>query len=158
MKAFTDTKGKVWEVNLDIAAAKRIKSLAAIDILKEGGTTLAEMFADPIRLIDTLYAICKPQADAAGIDDPAFGERCAVGILDPLQDALLEAVVDFFPKLGLAEQGKAIAKVWRTARSVMAAATPQMMDKVAAELVKLERTLGTPSVRLLDDSESIPAA
>jgi lantibiotic modifying enzyme len=38
------------------------------------GQLLGRLADDPILLANTLYAVCKPQADERGIDDEAFGE------------------------------------------------------------------------------------
>ena len=68
MPSFRDSSGKTWEVRVDVAAVKRVLELAHVDLrVIESGKTLADLALDPIQLVDTLYAVVKPQVDAAGL-------------------------------------------------------------------------------------------
>lgn len=99
MQHFTDANGKRWTVRVDYAAIKRARSLAGIDLARVvEDPKVLKALAEPIGLVDTIYAVCKPEADASGITDEAFG---AAMIGEPIADAtnaLLESLADFFPE------------------------------------------------------------
>jgi len=61
MREFKDTEGRAWQVTIDIAAAKRVRSLVGLDLMdiSQGGA-VQQLAADPILLCDVLYVICKP--------------------------------------------------------------------------------------------------
>jgi len=64
MHTFKDTEGREWQLKLNITAVKRVRDLAGVDLMDTaGGETLARLAQDPIALVDTLYAICKPQTE-----------------------------------------------------------------------------------------------
>lgn len=98
MPTFTDTRERSWTVEINVSAVKRVKSLTGVDLLDVGeGGVLAELATDPVRLCDVLYALCKPQADAADVSDEAFGEGLAGDAIERATGAFLEALIGFFP-------------------------------------------------------------
>lgn len=99
MKTFKDSTGKEWQIDINVDAVKRVRSLVDVDLMDAVSGKLAiELADDPIRLVDTVYALCKPQADAAGITDDAFGRAMAGDAIDSATTALLEELVGFFPR------------------------------------------------------------
>lgn len=107
MKTFTDTNGRTWSVALNIAAVKRVRDLAGVDLLAPAGqaagaddageTVITRLAGDPVLLCDVVYAVCKPEADAADIRDEDFGRAMAGDAIDAATRALLEELADFFP-------------------------------------------------------------
>lgn len=103
MKQFTDNKGRKWEITIEVAAAKRMRSLAGFDVMeliafKTGEKSLLERLeSDPALLCDAIYAACKPFADAQGISDVDFGEAMAGDAIERATAAFLAECVDFFP-------------------------------------------------------------
>ena len=76
MKTFTDSAGRTWTVSLTIDAAKRVKGLLDVNLLElEAGDPplLTKLGTDVILLCDVIFALVKPQADAAGVSDEQFG-------------------------------------------------------------------------------------
>ena len=87
MKTFTDTAGRTWTVCVNVNAIKRVRSLLDVNLLEvldDGCKLLAQLHDDPILLVDVLYALCQPQAEAQGVTDIQFGQAMS-------GDALLQA-------------------------------------------------------------------
>lgn len=111
-----------WSVIINTNTVKRVREMTKFDLLKvvEDRDALQSL-NDPILFVDVLFAVCKPQADAASITDVAFGESIADGdILESAQAALLESLADFFPRHRREPLKKAVAKL------------KQIQDRVAA--------------------------
>jgi hypothetical protein len=98
MSSFRDSTGRLWEVDITIAAVKRVRSLVGIDLLAlaEGDPPLITRLATDIALIcDALYAVVKPQADPLGVSDEDFGESLAGETISHAYDAFWESLTDF---------------------------------------------------------------
>ena len=101
MKTFTDNAGRTWTVALNVTALKRVKSLCGVDLLdavNDGGKLLERLTGDPVILCDAIFALCKEQADAKSITDVDFGCAMAGDPIEAATTALLEELVDFFPR------------------------------------------------------------
>jgi hypothetical protein len=99
MHAFTDTAGRSWELSLTIGAAKRVKGLLGVDLLRlsEGDPPLvSRLHTDTVLLIDTIFALLKPQADAASISDEQFGEALGGNAAWDAYQAFSAELEDFF--------------------------------------------------------------
>ena len=97
MRTFRDKAGREWAVEATVDSLRRARDLAGFDLGKLDGALLSECAADPVRLVDTLYAVLKPDIEARKISPEEFG--CSLGG-QPLQDAweaLIEEVADFLP-------------------------------------------------------------
>ena len=100
MKTFQDNSGRTWTVAVNVDGIKRVRSLLNVnllDVLDDGCRLLAELHDDPILLVDVLYCLCKPEADANGITDEEFGRSMSGDALLKGANALLEGLSDFFP-------------------------------------------------------------
>ena len=95
---FNDKKGKTWDLTLTVAGAKRVKALTGLDLFEAiDGKLLESLVGSPSLLVDVIYAIAKPQADAQNMTDTDFGESLAGEAIDAATSAFLEALVAFFP-------------------------------------------------------------
>jgi len=107
---FKDTVGRYWDLAITVSTVKRVRQLADVDLIKAlEGELLVELASDPVALVDTLYAICKPQADAAGVSDEQFGEAMAGEAIDAACEAFIEALTRFFSRPGRREALRAMA-------------------------------------------------
>ena len=100
MKTFTDTAGRTWTVCVNVDAIKRVRALLDINLLEvldDGCKLLAQLHDDPILLVDVLYALCQPQAEAQNVTDVQFGQAMSGDALLHANRALLEGLSDFFP-------------------------------------------------------------
>lgn len=108
MRSFVDTQSRRWTITVDVGAIRRVRALCGIDLLsiiafkeetQEANTDLLEkLSSDPVLLVDVLYAICKPDADAQNISDEEFGRALSGDIIEDATHILLDEVVDFFPE------------------------------------------------------------
>ncbi len=99
MPHFTDTAGHRWNLALSVGTVKRVRELSGVDLLTilDKPQALVDLASDPVRFVDVLFIVIKPQADQIGICDEAFGESLDGETVEAATDAFLEALVDFFP-------------------------------------------------------------
>lgn len=106
MTAITDNNGQTWTLSMNVNTLRRVKSLCGVNLTeivtiepgKQPNTALLEQLAsDPILLVDVLYAVVKPEADAKGITDEAFGAAMVGDAIEQAVNALLDEVINFFP-------------------------------------------------------------
>ena len=100
MKTFSDNAGRTWTVTINVDAVKRVRTLTQInllDVLDDGCKLLAELHDDPVLLVDVLYCLCKPEADAQHVSDEEFGRGMSGDAILQASTALLEELSDFFP-------------------------------------------------------------
>jgi len=117
MRAFTDNAGRSWSIALTVAAIKRVRDLAKVDLLDlADGRIFEKLVADPVTLCDVLYAVCKPQADLTQVSDIEFGEAMAGDAIEHASKALIEELIQFFPN---ARERAALSRVIRTMDAAM---------------------------------------
>ena len=106
MKAFTDAKGRSWEIELNIRQMKRVRDILGVDLVnviqtRSDGSiatdTIDRVANDPILLCDILWVLCEQQAKADGVTDEDFGRAMSGDAILGATDALLDEIVDFFP-------------------------------------------------------------
>lgn len=98
MRKFYDTEGRAWELSINVSSAKRIKSLAGVDVVdvtNQENDALQRLATDEILLCDVVYATIKPQADSIGVTDEQFGESMSGDSLGKAAEALMEEIADF---------------------------------------------------------------
>jgi hypothetical protein len=134
MHTFRDTEGREWLVQVNVAAIKRVRALIGVDLLAlvdDGFRNFGKFMGDPIALVDTLYCLCKPEADAKGISDIQFGEAMAGDVIGSASDAFLAAFTDFFPDPRARES---LARVIAAGRTM----TDRLMEHQASQLASLD--------------------
>ena len=98
MQSFKDNSGAEWNVEVNMAAVKRVKNATGVNIVDLDNQEIMERLKDDlIFLVDVLYLICKPQADERGITDEAFAALIFGDVLEHAVAAFLESYIDFFP-------------------------------------------------------------
>ena len=158
MKTFTDSAGRTWTVSLTIDAAKRVKGLLDVNLLElEAGDPplLTKLGTDVILLCDVIFALVKPQADAAGVSDEQFGAALGGEVILAAQTAFYEELVDFFRKLGRTDLAKAV-DAQRRMIDLAVRRIETRIDRLDLEAA-VESTLGEPSTSSPPSSGSIPA-
>ncbi len=137
MRSFKDTEGRVWTVSVNVAAVKRVRALCGVDLASaieatpDGGIsagTLSRLAADPVLLVDVLYALAKDEAEKRGVGDEEFGRAMAGDALDAAAKALIEEIVDFFPN-----PKRALLKKVAEAAERFGAETQKALEQVLAE-------------------------
>ena len=125
--------------------------------LKDGGI-IDKMLSDPIFLVDTLYVICKSQADEREISDEDFG--IALGTRDAITSAtyaLIEGLKSFFPN-----QSKVISLAMEKIKLVQDRMSEEMIKRLEElDVEKMTSLFGKsltdalePSVLIRDRSHS----
>ena len=101
MPSFKETEGRVWTLRITVAAIRRIKDIAGIDlgdfsVFGEGGP-FSDLGSDSCRLVEIVYAAVKPEADILGVTMEKFMESFVGETVVKASEALLESLADFFP-------------------------------------------------------------
>jgi hypothetical protein len=156
VKPFTDSQGRTWNVTINVSAIKRVRDILGVDLLDvANGDLLSRLADDPCVLVDVLYVLCKPDADAKGITDEDFGRGMVGGALDEASSALMKELLDFFPS---AQRAKALAKMLRKMEEQQAAATAAVAAlKPLAEAEAAAEIPGDSSGNLPASPASTPA-
>jgi hypothetical protein len=157
MKTFKDRGGRSWDIEVHGETVARVKSLCDLlltDLIGgEAGMTLA---ADPIRVMDVLAAVCKPQIDERKVEPADFRKGLDGDALESAVDSLIAEVTDFFPK----PRREIARKIVLKGQQAMELATRRVMeevDKMTPESL-LAKSRGATSGSLLESSGSTPPA
>lgn len=98
---FRGPDDRAWDLRVDIAAAERMRDLAGVDLIAKGSTWADQLTKQPEAVANAIYAACKPQADARGMDDIRFGRMLRSGrceVFKAASEALWESIGTFFPR------------------------------------------------------------
>ncbi len=127
MKTFKDNAGRTWTLALSVDTVKRVRSLANVNLLEAiEGKLLERLGSDPILLCDVLYAAVKPEADAQSVSDEEFGRALGGDAIDVATTALMEELVDFFPKRRRSVLSKALNKLTELETKAMSLAEKRL--------------------------------
>ncbi|RMF99610.1 MAG: hypothetical protein D6741_08185 [Planctomycetota bacterium] len=98
MQTFSDRTGRLWTVDINVTALKRVRGLTDTDLLDT--EKFFALLTDPVGFCDALYALCKPQADKEGLDDEAFGQAMDGPTIAAAKQAVVAEMQDFFQSSG----------------------------------------------------------
>ena len=139
MKTFQDNESRNWELAVNVDAVKRVKAHLEVDLLEAvEGNLLERLVGDPVLLCDVIYVICKPQAEAAGVSDEDFGRAMAGDAIDAATMALLEDLVDFFPRARRQVLQKALTKLRKLEAMTLDAATKALDSDALEKILQAE--------------------
>lgn len=133
-RKYKDNKGREWHVDVNATSLKRVRALTGENIGGDFVSSIQRLGADVVLLCDVLFAICEPQAKAAGVSDIDFGEALAGDALGAASDALIGALRDFIPHPA---HRAIVDRVLET----QAVAAERMADVIAAKIEMLPRTV-----------------
>ena len=158
MKTFSDHSGRPWTVALNVTTLKRIKALCAVDLMEavnDGGKLIERLATDPVLLCDVLSAACQEQAQAQSVSDAQFGCAMTGDAIEGATEALLEELVDFFPKAKREVLRRALQKMHLYEEKFLKAAHLKLDDPKMDEAVDkaIENALNPG-----DSSGSAPAS
>jgi hypothetical protein len=163
MKTFTDNAGRTWTLVINVDAIRRVRSLAGVNLMDAvDGNLIERLVADPVLLCDVIYAVAKPEADANKVTDEEFGRSMAGDAIDHATTALLEELVDFFPRDRRRLLTKAMEKLRKLNQMAVAAVETKLdsgslerqMEAALAELEERSRPQGSPSRRTVPGGSS----
>jgi len=157
MKTFADSAGRTWTVSLTLDSVKRVRDLLGVNLLEldQGEPPLLPRIGtDVILLCDMIFAILKPQADAAGVSDAEFGAALGGEVIMAAQKAFYEELVGFFRQLGRGDLARAVEAQQRMILLAVAA-VERRIEGVDVE-GEIEKTLGSWSGSSPASSGSTP--
>ena len=96
IRSFKDTEGREWTLRIDVNAIRKLRAIG-VDFNELAAEGLARLKTDFVLLCDVLYLLCKDQADRRNVTDEDFGRGLAGDVIASATEALILAVVDFFP-------------------------------------------------------------
>lgn len=161
MPTFRDNAGREWLVEINVAAAKRVRGLKPdFDLVSPDiGATLLALARDPILLVDAIYLLCKPQADERKVSDEDFGRSMSGDSIEKAVDAMTVALTDFTPSPRGRERLRAVLTAVRKSQDRMEdkadAATSEILRRLTQDQVP--GTSGSPSTASPVSSVSTPA-
>lgn len=106
---WTDNLGRNWSAAITVNTVKRVQQLTGVNLLAvfDGGL-LNRLADDPILLVNTLYAVCKPEAEQRDVTEEAFGELLVGDAIEHAVEALVRGIIDFFPK----DRREVLRRLW----------------------------------------------
>lgn len=100
MKAFTDDKGREWQISLNVGSVRRVKDqLPDCDLLQPSSgepPLFTRLSVDDALLCGVLFAVLEPQAKQAGISPEEFAEGMGGKPITAAAEAFMEEWRDFF--------------------------------------------------------------
>lgn len=160
MAAFTDTRGRAWLVEINVALERKVRSLTGVNLYEltaDGFKPLEQLLADPSKIVDVIFVLCQKQAQEAQMTDEQFAEGLGGETLDAMQDAFLEALANFTQDQN---KRKALRKIIDMTKKATAQGskfldgidTEQEVNKLIASLTKQPASSGLTQ----DHSPSVP--
>jgi hypothetical protein len=102
MATFADKRGDTHVIDLDLGMIEDVKKQTGIDLAEAMGkpeTKLTEfLFGDPGQLVDMLYVVCEAERRGFAPDD--WARRFNGAAIEAATRALMEGLIDFFPRQG----------------------------------------------------------
>ena len=161
VKTFKDSQGREWNLAVNVDAVKRARSLVNVDLLEvTDGKLLERIASDEVLMVDLVYVLVKPEADAKGVTDEEFGRAMAGDAIDAAYTAFMEELTSFFRNPARrALLKKALSKLNELEGRVLDRAEKRIdsgeLDKVVEEALT---THGSSSGNSPASSESTPEA
>ena len=89
--------GKEWLVAVDGPKIRRIREACGVDLGARDCSQFDRLTNDPLLAQDVLWQLCRKDAEAAGLDCDQFQGLLSGDVGEAAGNALIEAVIDFFP-------------------------------------------------------------
>lgn len=90
-----------WDISLSVGLIEDIKEHAKLDldnVIEKTEELAAIILAQPRKLVEVAYVCCQGQIKVRGLEDREFGRLFDREAVDGLGDALIEAILDFYPR------------------------------------------------------------
>ena len=156
---FTDERGRVWRIELNYSLAKRLRDVTGLDFVNyQDGKALLAIHDSDEKLVQVLWLLCEPQAQAAGVSEEEFGAGLGGDALEQGIEALEQALLNF----SRPAKRQAIAAIRDKAHELVAAQTnltetklrsPKVTEFLAAKLAEASAEID----RRIDEQMRTPA-
>lgn len=98
MPAFKTNDGKEWVVTIDAPKIRDVRAELNIDLgALDFGPVAQQLGNDPVKLVETLWILCRAQATINNVTADQFGQSLTGDSIDHASDALIRARADFSP-------------------------------------------------------------
>jgi hypothetical protein len=135
MKQINDSKGRAWNISVNVGTLGRVRDLAGVNLAEEigeGRTDIVDKLAtDALLFGRVLFGLVASQAEERDVDEMSFAEGLTGGVLELATQAFLEELVDFFPERRRRVLRAALAK------------REKMEDRIVSTI---ERRIGDPKL------------
>lgn len=113
---FTDLTGRTWVLKLTVGTLMRVKTECGVDLLKliEPESPVFDQLRDVYTLTGVLWVVLD-QAAKGELTIDQFAEALAGDVLGDAVEALLGALVNFFPD---ARRRQVLRRYWETTKSL----------------------------------------
>lgn len=138
MQSFRDTKGRLWDLEVTVSTARRVRRLTGVDLVglfDDGLRPLAGLLSDVCKLADVLYAVVQPVAEERGVTDEMFGEALAGQVIEHAAEALTAAVLDFFPDQAGRENLRQVIRKGKIVAESMTREAGRRLEEIDPEAV-----------------------
>jgi hypothetical protein len=153
MHSFNDTAGRQWRIIVNVRSIRRVRDMAGIDLMQSaGGDLLGRIASDPVLLVDILWALCEPQATAAGITADDFAEAMLGDAIAEATTAFLGDLVGFFPS-----QTRSLLQRVLDAAATQQVKAQHLADAKITELLARLQTSGASSPSAPGSTDSTPS-
>ena len=152
IRSFKDTEGREWLLRVDVDAVRRLRA-NGIDFQKLVKNNLADLKEDFELLGNFLFVLCQEQAEKRKLTDSEFGRALAGDVILHATDALVEAIIDFFPN---SEARQAIRRAESLGKQIQAEMYGGMIKRVEEVTPDQVKTLAAQLLKRLGSSESTP--
>jgi hypothetical protein len=129
---FTDLKGRVWTLALNLTVIDQIAKETKVDLLKiveDELKIMATLYRDPRKLVQVLWCIVSDDAERLEVSPEDFGRGLAGDCLWNAAAAVMEATIAFFPN---PRQRAGIKAIWEKALAMDEALKDMAMGDVAS--------------------------
>lgn len=162
-RAFTDLRGRAWTIEITVAVKKRLRTETGFDVadlFDPEGRSLVRLATDPEYLVDVLFCALRDRLAEKQVGPEEFAASLGGQPLGDSYDALVGAVIDFFPQSrardvlrGIIAKGEAVKL--RALDSIGARVEALDPDALADEWIA--KSSGSP-VSLAKTSDPTPSA
>ncbi len=131
MATFSDAAGVDWQLRVTVGAINRVRESTGVELdkcLEDNMAVLHEMLVDICKVVDVVYSICRQQAVERNVSAEEFGERMVGDSVTKATDALIESLIDFFPKRQ-SEILKATMRKMKTVEDALAQKTMKLIQE-----------------------------
>lgn len=130
---FTDQRGRVWQLELNYSLAKRLRDVTGLDFVNyQDGKALLAIHDSDEKLVQVLWLLCEPQAQAVSVSEEVFGAGLGGEALEQGIEALEQALLNF----SRPAKRQAIAAIRDKAHELVAAQTNLTETKLRSPKVK----------------------
>ena len=157
MRSFKDLNGREWVLELNVDALDRVREATGTNLLslfENECALVGQVLDDPVFLAKVIWPLIETRAAELSVDQTTFRRALAADACEEAADALIGAVLDFFPSRRRAVLTKMVETL-RTVvttqmdRAAVALSDPLLSEKITAAMAAdhsaLDPTAGTDS-------------